>query len=564
MRFSVGQKVFSITAVILVLMAIVSVISVRFMSDLRRDLHTIATVQAPAADFIARINVHVLRQGVLLDRLLALTEAGVATDSDPFLEEFHSLNREITREFEKAKALLAREARSETALTHVVRMLATNLDQIETQIGEFNRHGLNLLQMHGAGKTDRFRAAFPRLVDLQDIFDQRLGDLRRSLNGLAEDAVARAQRDDQRLLILNAALTVFAAVLGLAFSFLVTTRLVAAVRHLLQGTRAVEAGQLDVSLEKRSNDEVGELTLSFNSMVDGLRLKERIKETFGKYMDPRIVAHLVTNPEVVERGGERREMTVMFIDLKGFTAITENLGPDSVVRLVNLFFGHMTDAVSHHHGVIDKFMGDAVMAYWGPPFVAAQDHARLACRAALEAVERLEAFRDDVAHHFGDEADGLDIDLRIGVATGPVVVGNVGSHAARGFTVMGDPVNLGARLESINKTYGTRILVSGRTRDLAGEEFTSREIDTIRVLGKARPTRVFELLDPAAADPAPFIEAVAAYRRRDWDAAEAAFGRCRAEAPDDRAALVYLERIAHLREEAPPADWDGVWTFDAK
>jgi adenylate cyclase len=343
------------------------------------------------------------------------------------------------------------------------------------------------------------------------------------------------------------------------------------VRDLVAGTVAVEGGNLDTEVRVTSDDEVSRLTGSFNHMVGELRLKERIKDTFGKYMDPRIVANLLDNPDIADLGGERREMTVMFIDLKGFTSIAEVLASDDLVRMINRFFGHMTDAISENQGVVDKFMGDAVMAFWGPPFTAADAHAGLACAAAVQALDRLELFRRDIRDELGDKADGLNIDLRIGISTGEMIVGTVGSRVSMSFTIMGDPVNLGARLEGANKAYGTRALISERTRELAGDAIAVRELDLIRVKGKREPTRVFELLSlghdqPALAGPKcqHFPSGLAAYRRQAWDHATTAFNACLKHNPDDPPAAVYLDRITQLRAKPLPADWDGVWEFQTK
>jgi adenylate cyclase len=231
----------------------------------------------------------------------------------------------------------------------------------------------------------------------------------------------------------------------------------------------------------------------------------------------------------------------------------------------------MTEAISDNSGVVDKFMGDAVMAYWGPPFTGPDEHAGLACRAAAQALEHLVRFRQDVARELGAEADGLDIDLRIGVSTGDMIVGTIGSKASRSFTVMGDPVNLGSRLEGANKAYGTHVLISERTRELAAADANARELDLIRVKGKAEPTRIYELLPPAegqallpAPDEAPFQAGLDAYRRQDWEAAERAFREILEAQPDDSASSIYLERITHLRSEPPPRGWDGVWVFETK
>lgn len=567
MRLSVGQKIFSIAAVILALMIVVALISIKYMTDLRRDLHTVATLQVPATEAMTRVNVRVLEQGVLMDQLLAIADAGYGIDPQPYLNKFNQLTDEVREEFAEARKLLDREAASDVTLQHVVQILDRDLERIKSNVAHFTAHGLSLLKAKNEGNHIAFMDGFNTLSEHQSAIDQRLDELRTHVEQLTDQAVKRAERDERILLFLNIILTILAALLGLLFSIMVTRGLVGSVRNLVGGTRAVETGELDIELTKRSEDEMGELTVSFNNMVGGLRLKERIKDTFGKYMDPRIVANLVDHPEFVEPGGERREMTVMFLDLKGFTSISEKLDPDDLVRMINLFFGHMTEAVSAHQGVVDKFMGDAVMAYWGPPFTDMDNHARLACEAALDAVSHLEKFRDDVTRQLDGDTAALDIDLRIGVSTGQVIVGTVGSNAARSYTVMGDPVNLGARLEGANKAYGTRILTSERTRELAGDAVSAREIDVIRVKGKTQPVRIYEITGLAggttAADTA-FEAGLSAYRAQDWNAADAAFKSVLDTNSGDGPSLVYLDRIAHLRKETPPETWDGVWTFETK
>ncbi len=219
----------------------------------------------------------------------------------------------------------------------------------------------------------------------------------------------------------------------------------------------------------------------------------------------------------------------------------------------------MTDAISENGGVVDKFMGDGVMAYWGPPFTDKDEHATLACRAALQALLHLEDFRKDVHLTSGSDAEDLDLDMRIGVSSGDMIVGTIGSKASMNFTVMGDPVNLGSRLEEANKIYDSRILISERTRELADDAVLTRELDLIRVKGKLQPVRVYELLGNAP-EGSLFAEALAAYRRQDWDHADALFRQL----SDDPAAHAYLQRVAHLRTASLATDWDGVWMFDTK
>ncbi|MEK9753740.1 MAG: adenylate/guanylate cyclase domain-containing protein [Rhodospirillaceae bacterium] len=367
----------------------------------------------------------------------------------------------------------------------------------------------------------------------------------------------RADKAEKFLLYFSATLTVTAAVLGLGLAALITLVLVRNFRNLVQASEAVEAGRLDVEVPVETTDEVGRLAASFNNMVGGLRMKERIKDTFGKYMDPRIVARLVENPEFTRLGGERREMTIMFIDLERYTSIAERLSPEDLVRMLNLFLAHMTDAIAANRGVVNDFQGDAVMAYWGPPFTEPHEHAALACKTALDASRNFERFRAEVAAELGERSVGAQLGMRIGISSGDVVSGNIGSAATRKFSVVGDPVNLGSRLEGANKNYGTGFILSERTRELLGHANHARELDLIRVKGKSMPTRIFELLD-APPPLSPFGDGLAACRRQDWAAAEAAFLSCRTVAPDDPVPAVFLERIAYLRENPPGPDWDGV------
>lgn len=548
MHLNIAQKIFGIAAVVLVLMLVVAVYSIRLTAGISDDLATVATRHLPLSEAAARLNVRVLEQGVVLQRLF---ETGIDAG------RFRVLGQEITAEFDAVRALLL------AGKTQPSVVLEKSLGAIERQYLAFEKHGLSVLDAQATDDAPLLHELMADVDAKQDAIDAEITGLRRHIEELTDSAVIRADREERNLLTVNSVLTVLAALLALLFAAVVTRALVRSVRDLVDGAEAIEAGNLDTEVAVTTTDEVGKLTGSFNSMVVGLRMKERIKDTFGKYMDPRIVSNLLENPEFTEPGGEKREMTVMFIDLKGFTSISEKLSPADLVRMINDFYTHMTGAISANKGVVDKYIGDAVMAYWGPPFTGEDEHAACACKAALEALDHLQTFRDDLKRQLGAEADGLDIDLRIGVSSGEMIVGTLGSDVSRNFTVIGDPVNLGSRLEGASKAYGTRILISERTRDLAGDAVTTREIDLIRVKGKQKPTRIFEVLaEPLSGDA--FVRGLASYRNGQWDAAETAFRACMAERPDDPPSNVYLERIAHLRDTPPPPDWDGVWVFETK
>jgi class 3 adenylate cyclase len=238
----------------------------------------------------------------------------------------------------------------------------------------------------------------------------------------------------------------------------------------------------------RTRDEVGELALSFNRMVEELRTRERIKDTFGKFLDPRIVSRLI------DSGGEqaeRRTLTVFFSDIENFTGTSEQLTAGSVVNLLNSYFGVVASVIHQHHGFIDKYIGDGVMAFWIPPFSVGDAHASDACLSALAQQEAMSALRAQLPEITGMRRNPPKLRIRMGIATGEAIVGTIGSNAARSYTVIGDTVNLAARLEHINKAYGTSIILSEETYRLSQSIIEARELDLVTVAGKTEPVRIY-------------------------------------------------------------------------
>jgi len=262
---------------------------------------------------------------------------------------------------------------------------------------------------------------------------------------------------------------------------------------------------------------------------------------------------------------------VFFSDIKGFSGLSEQLTAGAIAKLLNRYFTIATETIRDHNGVIDKYIGDSVMAFWAPPFSPGDDHAADSCRAALAQQAALAALRQELPDILGLRRQVPEFTVRMGLATGEVVVGTIGAPTAKSFTVIGDTVNLASRLEGINKVYGTRIIVAEDTFRLAQAAIEAREIDLITVAGKTEPVRIFEVMaeagaltTEAAALRDRYADALALYRRRDFDAAEAAFKSCLAIVPDDGPAKLFVKRIAALRADPPPADWDGVWRMTEK
>jgi adenylate cyclase len=286
---------------------------------------------------------------------------------------------------------------------------------------------------------------------------------------------------------------------------------------------------------------------------------------FGEYVAPELVARMAENPEAYTMEGESRELSVMFVDVRGFTTISEGLSPRELREYINLYLTAMSEDIrASHQGTLDKYIGDAVMAFWGAP-VAFPDHARRAVATSL--LMQASAARLDAAFR---RRGWPALQIGIGINSGLMHVGDMGSRIRRAYTVMGDAVNLGARLEGITKVYGAGIAVGEATR-LAAPEFVYRELDRVRVKGKNEPVAIFEPLGkPADVDPAvldelrAWDEALALVRAQGWMEARQRIEALAARHPEQRLYALYLERIAHYRAHPPGPDWDGVTTFETK
>jgi adenylate cyclase len=303
---------------------------------------------------------------------------------------------------------------------------------------------------------------------------------------------------------------------------------------------------------------------SFRVMFEE-REKRRIRKSFSQYLSPGVIALIEKDPQkYIKPGGEMKDLTVMFSDIRDFTHLSEGLTPDELVGLLNEYLGAMTDILFRHFGTLDKYIGDAIMAFWGSPYPL-KDHAYQACCCATEMVARLAELNRDWAAH-GRPA----IAIGIGVNTGPVNVGNMGSDKRLAWTVMGDNVNLASRLEGMTKEYRTQIIISESTYGHVKDQFVAREVDKIRVKGKHHPVTIYELMGPISdlhqhqALLAQYNAALECYRTHDWREAAGKFGELLFNYPHDGPTQVLLQRCVEFFEEAPEQDWDGVYVMKSK
>jgi adenylate cyclase len=294
------------------------------------------------------------------------------------------------------------------------------------------------------------------------------------------------------------------------------------------------------------------------------RQKRLIRRAFQYYLDPTIVEQVSQNPQQLKLGGESRELTVLFSDIRNFSTIAESLSPEALVHLLNEYLTSMTRVVFRHNGLLDKYIGDGIMAIYGAPLQDA-DHAYRACWSALEMMEELQPLRARWALQ-----DLPLLNIGIGINTGLMVVGNMGSELRFDYTVMGDGVNVASRLEAANKEYGTNIIISESTWAQVRDRLASRELDVIRVQGKAQPTRIFEVLgrSPLAADRAAMVGSfeagLQAYRTQRWEDAMQSFQQALETIPGDPPSLLYIQRCKTFMAVLPPPDWDGVHTMETK
>jgi adenylate cyclase len=293
--------------------------------------------------------------------------------------------------------------------------------------------------------------------------------------------------------------------------------------------------------------------------------KRKIRKTFSQYLSPGVIELIEKDPEkYIRTGGEMKELTILFSDIRGFTTISEKLTPDELVQLLNEYFGKMTEIVFATNGTLDKYIGDAIMAFWGSPYPQ-EDHAFRSCSCALQMVSGLAKLNEKL------ELSGRPpIGIGIGLNTGLVNVGNMGSARRLSWTVMGDNVNLASRLEGITKQYHVQLIISEATYRHVASQFVCRELDKIRVKGKTLPVNIYELMDVeenrSLYEPLlnGFDHAMQEYRKQNWSEAAELFAEVLAQFPDDGPTQVFLERAIEFSENAPEGEWDGVYVMKTK
>ena len=573
---SIKRKIVSIAVGLIILMVITSALSMLMEAKVGHLLDEQTNKYIPAYSHLARANIRSLERAIALRRMV-IAKLQNPPDEIGYAERlkiFDQKGPEIEQEAEAARKLIV-------AIINDVSTPSDNaaLARIETRIeNAVNdlRHRMNdenaaLLAQLEAKDLAEVRRGLARVDALRDEFNQKIDMIRGDMRNQVNASAAIVIRDQQRSMLISAIVTLLAAIIGLVFAMLVSSGITRPVRRLLEGTREVEAGRLDRSIDVITRDEIGQLSIAFNRMVEQLRHNERIRETFGRYVDPKVVEGLIDQPALAATEGQRRIMTVMFCDMKGFTALSEGMTPQGLVKVMNRYLSTMSEQIRSHRGIIDKYIGDAIMAYWGPPFIEETDQARLACLAAIDMMGRVETLRKELPELLGVRSIPVECDVRVGIATGEALVGSIGSEFMMSYTVMGDTVNLASRLETASKAYGSRSLMSEATFAATAGAIEAREIDRLVVVGQTQPQVVFEIMGRTGeltpeqiALRTRYSEGLAAYRARQWEEARRAFNAALEVFPGDGPSMTLLNRIESFQKSPPTQDWNGSWHLDRK
>jgi adenylate cyclase len=290
-----------------------------------------------------------------------------------------------------------------------------------------------------------------------------------------------------------------------------------------------------------------------------------LRRAFSSYVSPELVTEILQDPDKLKLGGETKNITVLFSDIRGFTTLSELITPVTLVSILNSYLSPMTQIIMDEHGTLDKYIGDAIMAIFGAP-VDVSNHPERACKAALYMLKNLEKLNQE-----WKERDWPHISIGIGINTGEAIVGNMGTDIRFEYTAIGDTVNLASRLEGLNKLYGTEIIISKSALEgLPSSQFFVRELDLVRVMGKEQPISIFELIDFHPGDPekatlvSSFTDALQTYRERNFKAAWKKFADILKTFPGEKPSILYLKRCSEYIEQPPPANWDGVFIAKEK
>ena len=567
--FSLGAKFVGLTAGLILLLSVTALISLRNSAETVGQIKTVVEFAIPVYGALARSHIRSLEQAVELRRALLRAEDPAAPDDaiDERIQAFLTARMGFHWEFADADRLLENQwANTSSKSTAAdLRRLREELSGLRTLTETYDEAADGCLAAIRARSLLEARQRLVTIDDLRQQLGERLEAVRTGMFAVAKAISQEAQATQARAQMATIAVFVLSSLLGLSVAAVGALRLIRSIKSIVRGAEAVEGGKLGTRIEIPSRDEIGHLAASFNRMTEGLRMRERIRDTFGKYVDRRLVEQLIESRSLIAERGDRREVAVMFCDLAGFAALSQRVEAERLVQFLNAHFSLMAREIAATDGIIDKYIGDAVMAYWCPPFVPQEQVALRSANAALLCLGHVPALTTASREIF--QADVYEPHLRIGIASGQSITGSIGAEERRNYTVIGDTVNLASRIEGANRLYRTTNLVCARTAESIRVEFELREVDTVLLPGIEEPQAIFEIVGRAGEVSAEAQDlragyelALAAYRHGDLGSARRHFSSCLSISPEDGPTRTMLERIETVPATLAMAGrWNSVW-----
>ncbi|NBT89525.1 MAG: adenylate/guanylate cyclase domain-containing protein [Verrucomicrobia bacterium] len=573
MGSSLRAKIMSGVLALLVLFASALAVTLYLIRDSSMELMAIDQYHLRLNKMVSDLDVYTFELEIIAYELSASSPPG-REHGQKRQERAHEVKRIIDQIFSEAIPLAEKgseDNRNDIEDRLGIAKLIGSLRTLEVGTRGFVDAAIRSIDLAIDGKAAEARRALEEVQKYEDL-DPVYTRIRNKTADLTAKSLVETNQNIQNIIRANLTLFASAGVLGLLVFLVITGRLQTAFRRLTAAFRQTAEGEIADPLPVTSKDEIGDLTHSFNQMVEQLKSKERLREAFGQFLDPRIVANVVdATTGQLKEVAERRKVTIFFCDIANFSGIGEQLTAANLVRLLNRYFTASTEAIRAHRGIVDKFIGDAVMAFWASPFSPGETHARDGCLACLDLVKSFHQLGREISEITGLRRNVPKFHTRMALATGDTVIGTVGSDTTKSFTVIGDTVNIASRLEGVSKIYGTTILINEECYRLAEPEVEAREIDLITVFGKVEPVRIYELqgrqgsLDPALAKlNNVYADALQLYREQRWKEAEAAFRECLRIKEQDGPSLEFLTRIANFARTPPPKDWSGIWNTASK
>ncbi|MCP3927049.1 MAG: adenylate/guanylate cyclase domain-containing protein [Desulfobacterales bacterium] len=547
-------KILTVSGSMLILLISLSLFTYIRIGMISNELEQISNFLIPLEDRITNIGVHAIEQEIHLERIWFNFERKPINYSKIEKEKnaFEERGKLVDKEIEKALIL------TKKALNHIYTKkdilefanIQTILEDIENEHQNYHDHAIKIINLLLNNNKKTAHILEENLEKEEDELNEEMEKILVEIIQYTERAVLTAEEHEKNVLKITIIIVIVAVIIGLFYATIMTIGLMKPVRALITGTKKVEDGDLFVEVPVTTHDEIGEMTSVFNNMVVDIREKERIKDTFGQFVDPRIVENLIKRSSNQLNKGEKKPMTVFFSDLEGFTKLSELLTADGLVNLINNYLTLASEPIIRFQGVIDKYIGDAVSAFWGEPFCDENEHATLACEAALEQFIQLEKLRKRLPDLLHLRKGLPSIDIRIGIATGDLIAGNIGSTNLQSYTVMGKPVGLAEKLEQTNKIFGTKILLSEQTAKLVYKKYELRKIGRLTINKSGNKMSPYELLGRCGECSEAtkelrdiFQQGVSSVHNKKWEKALKEFKNCLRINKNDKPSLLYHNKV---------------------